>query len=102
MKEVTSTGDNSLSRVVPFLMMAVVAMAVANPAMAEGLDKVNEAMDSILAMLRGVSITVVTIAIMWSGYKMAFQHARFADIVPVLGGGLLVGVAAEVARYLLS
>lgn len=102
MKEVASTGEKSLSRVVPFLMMAVVAMAVANPAMAEGLDKVNQAMESILTLLRGVSITVVTIAIIWSGYKMAFQHARFADVVPVLGGGLLVGTAAEIARYLLA
>ncbi|MCF3642943.1 TrbC/VirB2 family protein [Rhizobium sp. TRM95111] len=83
-------------------ILLLAGFVVATPAMAQGLDKVNEAMENILALLRGVSITVVTIAIIWSGYKMAFQHARFADVVPVLGGGLMVGVAAEVARYLLG
>ncbi|CAB4326407.1 TrbC/VirB2 family protein [Brucella sp. 191011898] len=100
-----STSKKSLSRILPHLLLAlIVTIAVIEPNLAQaagGLDKVNESMQKVLDLLRGVSITVVTIAIIWAGYKMAFQHARFMDVVPVLGGGLVVGAAAEIARYLI-
>ncbi|APX68116.1 TrbC/VirB2 family protein [Brucella sp. 6810] len=100
-----STSKKSLSRILPHLLLAlIVTIAVIEPNLAQaagGLDKVNQSMQKVLDLLRGVSITVVTIAIIWAGYKMAFQHARFMDVVPVLGGGLVVGAATEIARYLI-
>ncbi len=101
MKTINSTATTSLSRVL-LMTLAIVASVAAGPAFAEGLDKVNTTMENVLTMLHGVSLTVVTIAIIWSGYKMAFQHARVMDIAPILGGGLLVGGAAEIAAYMLK
>jgi len=74
------------------------------PAFAQsgGLDKVNTFMENVLAVLRGVSLIVVTIAIMWAGYKFLFKHADMMECAKILGGGLLVGGASEIARYLLS
>ncbi|WP_372371942.1 TrbC/VirB2 family protein [Xanthomonas axonopodis] len=102
MNKLSFVGTKLPARTALLLVAAVVAVAVAGPAAAEGLDKVNEGMENVLSLLRGVSITVVTAAIIWSGYKMAFASARFMDVLPVLGGGLMVGAAAEVAAFLIK
>jgi type IV secretory pathway VirB2 component (pilin) len=74
-----------------------------NTAFAEGgLDKVNTFMDNVLTVLRGGSIAVVTIAIMWSGYKFLFKNAELSECTKILGGGLLIGGATEIARYLIG
>lgn len=74
-----------------------------NTAFAEGgLDKVNTFMDNVLTVLRGGSIAVVTIAIMWSGYKFLFKNAEMGECTKILGGGLLIGGATEIARYLIG
>ena len=52
--------------------------------------------------LRGDYLAIVTIAIMWAGYKYLFRHADLREIVNILGGGLLIGSSAELARYLLG
>jgi type IV secretory pathway VirB2 component (pilin) len=91
-------------RTLPLLaMLAFAALFAVEPAFAQGgLDKVNTFMDNVLSILRGVSITVVTIAIMWAGYKFLFKHADIAECAKILAGGLLIGGAAELARFLLS
>lgn len=92
------------SRAVPLAaLVAVIALFAVEPAFAQGgLDKVNTFMDNVLSILRGVSITVVTIAIMWAGYKFLFKHADIAECAKILAGGLLIGGAAELARFLLN
>jgi type IV secretion system protein VirB3 len=49
-----------------------------------------------------ISIAVVTIAIIWAGFKMIFQGARLADVANVLIGGTLVGGAAAFASYIVD
>lgn len=83
-------------------VFAVAAMTI-EPAFAQGgLDKVNTFMDNVLLVLRGVSLTVVTIAIMWAGYKYLFKHADLTETGKILAGGLLIGGSAELASYLLA
>jgi hypothetical protein len=45
---------------------------------------------------------VVTVAIMWAGYKFLFKNADMAECGKILAGGLLIGGAAELAGYLLA
>lgn len=93
------------SRNLPLLgVVALAGLFIADPAFAQagGLDKVNTFMDNVLNILRGVSITTVTIAIMWAGYKFLFKHADMAEVGKILAGGLLIGGAAELAIFLLS
>jgi len=45
---------------------------------------------------------VVTIAIIWAGFKMIFQGARLTDVANVLIGGTLVGGAGAMAAYIVS
>lgn len=58
--------------------------------------------NSLNGLLNMASIAVVTIAIVFAGYQIAFAHKRIADVAPILIGGLLIGAAAQIARMLLG
>jgi len=84
--------------------LTIFAIGMAEPAFAEigGLQKINAFLENVLSILRGVSLTTVTIAVMWAGYKFLFKHADISEVGKILGGGLLIGGASEVSRYLLA
>ena len=52
-------------------------------------------------LLNIASVAIVTIAIIFAGYQIAFNHKRIGDVAPVLIGGFLIGAAAQLARMLL-
>ncbi len=84
------------------LMMTFAMLVTIEPAFAQGVEKVNTFIDNVLTLLRGASIAVVTIAVMWAGYKYLYKHADLAEVGKILAGGLLIGGAAEFANFLLS
>ncbi|MBP1475777.1 TrbC/VirB2 family protein [Frateuria sp. MAH-13] len=53
-------------------------------------------------ILNAISIIVVTIAIVFSGYQIAFAHKRISDISPVLIGAVLIGAAGQIAKMFLA
>ena len=57
---------------------------------------------NIHTILNLISIAVVTIAIIFAGYQIAFAHKRIADVAPILIGGVLIGAAGQIARMLVS
>ena len=65
-------------------------------------DKINTTVANVQAILVTISIAVVTIAIIWAGFKMIFQGARLADVANVLIGGTLIGGAAAFASYIVA
>ena len=71
-------------------------------ALAQGFEKVNEAVTNVQDILVTISIAVVSIAIIWAGFKMIFQGARLADVANVLIGGTLIGGAAAFASYIVT
>ena len=81
---------------------AMLSIAAANGASAQGFDRVNTTVTNVNAILVTISVAVVTIAIIWAGFKMIFQGARLADVANVLIGGTLVGGAAAFASYIVS
>ena len=50
-------------------------------------------------ILKVVSVMIVTIAIVFAGYQIAFAHKRLSDVAPILIGGLLIGGAATIAGW---
>ena len=74
---------------------------VASPAMAQGLGSVNTFMEQVVQLLKGAGVLIVTVAIMWCGYKMLFKGASFSEVAMIFVGGLLIGSAATVAGYLI-
>lgn len=58
-------------------------------------------LDNINGLLSIASIAVVTIAIIFAGYQIAFAHKRIADVAPILIGGLLIGAAGQIASMIM-
>jgi type IV secretory pathway VirB2 component (pilin) len=86
-------------------LSVMLLLIFAEPAFAEdvgGLEKVNSFMTNILGILRGASISVVTISIIWAGYKFLFKQGDLGECTKILAGGLLIGGATEIAGYLLG
>jgi type IV secretion system protein VirB2 len=76
--------------------------ALISLAQAQGFDKVNTTATNVQAVLVVIAVTVVTIAIMWAGFKMIFQSARLADVANILIGGTLIGGAGAFAAYIVN
>lgn len=99
---VSAARSAAASRVLPSTLVAFAAIAIPTIARAQGFDKINTTVTNVQAILVTVSIAVVTIAIIWAGFKMIFQGARLADVANVLIGGTLIGGAAAFASYIVS
>ena len=86
----------------------VAALVVPGLAMAQGVggtDAIGTTcgfLGSILGLLNAVSIVVVTIAIIFSGYQIAFAHKRITDVAPIMIGAILIGAAGQIAKMFLS
>ena len=69
---------------------------------AQGFTQINTTVTNVQAILVTISVAVVTIAIIWAGFKMIFQGARLADVANVLIGGTMVGAAAAFASFIVT
>ena len=85
-----------------------IAAAVLLPclAIAQDLGGADTAMCSMLkninTILNLVSLVVVTIAVVFAGYQIAFNHKRIAEVAPVLIGGVLIGAASQIAKLVVG
>jgi type IV secretion system protein VirB2 len=77
------------------LLFSGVAGATAN------FNQLNSTLLTVVSGLQGAGIAVVTVAIIWAGYKMIFQHARWTDVATVVLGAVLIGAATTIANWLI-
>ena len=86
--------------------IAVLAIFLAPDALAAGFGgadmKVCGFFDNINGLLNIASIAVVTIAVIFAGYQIAFAHKRISDVAPILIGGLFIGAAGQIATMLIG
>ena len=82
-------------------LLGLALLLEAHPAWAQ-ISKVNTVMTNVQTVLVGVAVTLFTVAIMWAGFKMAFQQAQWSEISNVVIGGILVGGAAGIAAWLVN
>lgn len=82
------------------LIGAASALACA-PAFAQ-ITKVDTVMTNIQNVLSGVAVVAFTIALIWAGFKMAFQHAKWSEISNIVIGGILVGGASGISSWLIA
>lgn len=86
--------------------VAFVALALPNLALAQDatgtIDTTCKFATNINKILNAISIVVVTIAVIFSGYQIAFAHKRIGDVAPVLIGAVLIGAAGQIAKMFLA
>ena len=82
-----------------YLLLTPIAMAYGQPAPGgtEAQTKLCGVMANVHSILKVASILIVTIAIIFAGYQIAFAHKRISDVAPILIGGLLIGAAGQLA-----
>ncbi len=68
----------------------------------DGLAVVKTFLNNISTILNAASIVVVTVAIVFAGYQIAFNNKRISEVAPVLIGGVLIGGAAQLANMLVA
>jgi len=83
-----------------FLSTSLVILILINPVFA--LDVGVSLLESLVNWLRIIAISIVTIAIMWAGFKVIFRGTRIDEVAPIIIGGILIGGAAYFASWLLG
>jgi len=83
-------------------MLALPSLAMADDSFGDAENKVTGFFSSLNSLLNVASIAVVTIAVIFAGYQIAFAHKRISDVAPVLIGGFLIGAAAQIAKMLMG
>jgi type IV secretion system protein VirB2 len=69
-------------------------------AQSTAVNKISGFFANIKSILDAVSVVVVTIALIFAGYQIAFAHKRIIDVAPILIGAMLIGAAAQIAAML--
>jgi len=93
---------SSLLMAVVFVGMCAAPDAVMAQAFGDAEDKVEGFFTGLNSLLNIASIAVVTVAVIFAGYQIAFAHKRISDVAPILIGGLLIGAAGQLATWLLG
>lgn len=87
------------------LMAATFVAMLALPEMAfaqtTAETRVTGFLTKINSILNVASVAIVTIAVIFAGYQIAFAHKRISDVAPVLIGGFLIGAAAQLAKMVI-
>ena len=100
--------SDKTKRLLNAMIMCTILCIIAIPdlALAQGFgepgQKVCGFFGSINSILNMSSIAVVTAAVVFAGYQIAFAHKRIADVAPVLVGGVIIGGAGQVAKMVIG
>lgn len=77
-------------------LMPLMLIAMTSPAYAQ-FEKATTLLTKVSTWMKTAGVIVVTIAVMYVGFRMVFQAADWKDCAPVFWGGLLIGSAAVIA-----
>ncbi len=91
----------TLQSIIPLLLLVSFALA-GPPAHAGGFDRVTTVFDNINGILIAAGVSIMTMAILWCGYKVTFRGAGFEDISKPMLGGIILGAAPTLAGFLLG
>lgn len=97
--------QHMLRRVTSIAMTAAIllpTMALAQSSGPTAENSLCSILNTINTLLNVASIAIVTIAIIFAGYQIAFAHKRITDVAPALIGGILIGAAAQIAKMVIG
>ena len=83
------------------LFVTILAMPEAALAQTTAEGRVTGFLAKLNSILNVASVAIVTIAVIFAGYQIAFAHKRISDVAPVLIGGFLIGAAAQLAKMVI-
>ncbi|RZT91178.1 type IV secretion system protein VirB2 [Advenella incenata] len=90
-----------VSKTLKHIYAAALVTVFASPAYAQ-LEKGTTMLNTLQTWLVSISALIVTFAVMFVGFRMAFREAQWKDVAPVFWGGVLVGGAGGIAAMLVG
>jgi type IV secretion system protein VirB2 len=99
--QVKNTASAFVAALVFVALLALPEMAFAQTTAADAEGRVTGFIGKINSILNVASVAIVTIAVIFAGYQIAFAHKRISDVAPVLIGGFLIGAAAQLAKMVI-
>ncbi len=76
------------------------ATVAATPTYAMQISQLTSGMTWIQTTLTGIGALMIILAIMWCGFKMIWQHAKWSEVAHIFFGGILIGGAAAIGPQL--
>lgn len=83
------------------LLISAYIIFLTHPAYAD-FQKAKAMLTKVEQGLRGLSLVIITLAILWVGYKVLFGGSTIQECAPVIIGSIIIASAAEVARMLVT
>ncbi|KRA20935.1 MULTISPECIES: TrbC/VirB2 family protein [unclassified Lysobacter] len=68
---------------------------------ADATGRVKGFINNINGLLNIASVAVVTMALIYTGYQIAFANKRIMDMLPILVGAFVIGAAAQIAKMII-
>ena len=99
--QVKNTANAFIAALAFVALLALPEMAFAQTTAADAQSRVTGFIGKINGILNVASVAIVTIAVIFAGYQIAFAHKRISDVAPVLIGGFLIGAAAQLAKMVI-
>jgi type IV secretion system protein VirB2 len=84
------------------LACLVSALAATSPVMAQALEPVARAANIARDTVVGITLVMMTIAVVIAAYKIMFAGANFRDVSNLVFGGAVAGGAAAIAAVFMG
>lgn len=113
MEEKVRQVERVLMRWLPWVVMALIcalflyapdamAQATTSDSSTDAGSKIQGFLLTVKKALGPISILIVTIAFIFAGYQIAFNHKRIGDVAPVLIGAIVIGAATQLAGWFIN
>jgi type IV secretory pathway VirB2 component (pilin) len=103
MNKLSRSSKLKIARRTNRILVAMVTLLLSSSAFAAGgLSKISDFFNNLNDVLNAVSIVAVTVAVMFSGYEMAYGSGDKRKIATVLIGGVIIGAAAQIANMVVG
>lgn len=83
-------------------LLSLLLFSCSSFAASGGLSKINTTMQLVSDTLSAIAVVTVTISIMWAGYKVIFKGDPMMEGAKILGGGVFIGAASQIASMLVG
>lgn len=82
--------------------LSILLFAIDPALAASGTQSINTLFTQILTVLQGVSVVVVTCALVWAGYRVMYTEASIRQVAGPVMGAILVAAAPWLADLLVG
>ncbi|EHP1992411.1 TrbC/VirB2 family protein [Serratia marcescens] len=92
-----------ISHVSAYVLALATSVVAASPALAaDGFQRANTIMQKVSTGLHGLAAIVITVAVIWIGYKTLWKGESLSQCGYIIIGGILIGGGTEIGALLMG